>query len=178
MTFRRKANRLPPASYEGGIYFVIISCDRRAAYFAQAKRAEWCAKHLLACAQMAGADLLAYTIMPDHVHLLVAQYHGTLPALVRTFKQVTGFHFKKDTGQGLWQKGYYDHVIRKEEDLAEIALYIAANPVRRALVVDWQAYEFTGGSLLARDAAPHPAPGNLKVAATLAAAHHSNEAPA
>jgi REP element-mobilizing transposase RayT len=104
--------------------------------------------------------------MPDHVHVLVSLYEGNLPSLMKSFKQLTGFHFKRETGQELWQKSYYDHIVPKEEDLADIALYIAANPVRRGLVQEWEDYPLTGGSLLARGVDPAPAPGDLKVAAT------------
>ncbi len=166
MTFRRKNNRLSPASYEGGIYFLTLNCRDKAGRFAEARWARWCEDELVCRVTEAGADLLAYVVMPDHMHALISQYNGTLGTLMKKFKQVTGFHFKRETGLELWQKSYYDHVVRKEEDLADIALYIAANPVRRGLVDDWEAYDFTGGSLLGRSEAPPPTPGDLKVAAT------------
>ena len=62
-------------------------------------------------------------------------------------------------------------VLRRGEGVAGVALYIVANPVRRGLVEDWEAYPFARGSLLAPDAAPRPAPGDLKVAATSGARH-------
>jgi REP element-mobilizing transposase RayT len=33
----------------------------------------------------------------------------------------------------MWQRGYHDHVVRDEEDLARIREYIASNPIRWAL---------------------------------------------
>ena len=44
----------------------------------------------------------------------------------------------------LWQKGYYDHIVRREEDLRKITEYILANPVRKGLIDDYTAYEFNG----------------------------------
>ncbi|MHB1290720.1 MAG: transposase, partial [Sulfuricella sp.] len=37
------------------------------------------------------------------------------------------------THQTIWQKGYHDHALRKEEDVQEIARYIVANPLRSGL---------------------------------------------
>ena len=37
-------------------------------------------------------------------------------------------------GAPLWQTGYYDHAIRKDEDIQAIARYIVANPIRAGLV--------------------------------------------
>ena len=37
-------------------------------------------------------------------------------------------------GQPIWQAGYYDHAIRKDEDIVNIARYIIANPIRAGLV--------------------------------------------
>ncbi len=44
----------------------------------------------------------------------------------------------------LWQKSFYDHVIRKEEDLNSIAGYIFNNPVRKELVENYEDYPFLG----------------------------------
>lgn len=38
--------------------------------------------------------------------------------------------------QPLWQDGYHDHALRKEEDLQQVARYIVANPLRAKLVAD------------------------------------------
>jgi REP element-mobilizing transposase RayT len=109
-------------------------------------------------------EVLACVFMPDHLHLLLLGSEGSsLARFMKRFKQETGFTFKRRTGEMLWQKGYHDHVLRKEEDLADVARYIAANPVRAGLVAGWTEYPYKGGSLLegALD-------GDLKVAATLA----------
>jgi hypothetical protein len=36
----------------------------------------------------------------------------------------------------LWQRAFYDHALRKDEDVRQIARYIIANPLRRGLVKD------------------------------------------
>jgi REP element-mobilizing transposase RayT len=37
-------------------------------------------------------------------------------------------------GRPVWQNGFHDHALRQEEDLAEVARYIVANPLRAGLV--------------------------------------------
>lgn len=37
-------------------------------------------------------------------------------------------------GRKIWQAGFHDHAVRREEDLAGIARYIVANPLRAGLV--------------------------------------------
>ncbi|MBT8373813.1 MAG: transposase [Deltaproteobacteria bacterium] len=44
----------------------------------------------------------------------------------------------------LWQSSFYDHVLRNDEDVLEIAKYIVNNPVRRKVVTDYKQYPFSG----------------------------------
>jgi len=43
-----------------------------------------------------------------------------------------------------WQKDFYDHVIRRHEDITNQIKYILDNPVRKRLVSSWQEYPFKG----------------------------------
>jgi len=83
--------------------------------------------------------------MPDHLHLLVSgQDESSLPAFVRHFKQLSGHRYKREHGAQLWQISYYDHVLRRDEDLLAIARYIWDNPVRAGLAQDRSEYPFSG----------------------------------
>jgi putative transposase len=87
----------------------------------------------------------AYCFMPDHVHLLVASEDGaSVERFMRYFKQLSGYAYKKRTGQPLWQTSYYDHVLRAEEAIRPIAEYIWQNPVRRGLVDSPENYSYSG----------------------------------
>jgi REP element-mobilizing transposase RayT len=111
--------------------------------------------------------------MPDHLHLLLQGSDRTdLSRLMKRFKQKSSFDFKRQTGEALWQKSYHDHVLRREEDLNDVARYVAANPVRHGLVADWTQYPYTGGDLLDVASA-----GDLKVAATSGAHLDAGDAP-
>jgi len=93
-----------------------------------------------------GFGIYAYCFMPDHFHLLfVGNESSSLPKFMRLFKQKSSFLFKKRYGNDpLWQRSYYDHIIRKEEVLEDVALYIFNNPVRKGLVNNYKDYPFSG----------------------------------
>jgi hypothetical protein len=96
--------------------------------------------------------------MPDHLHALVLGRHDAadLIRFVQRFKQVTAFDFKRETGLRLWQQSFYDHVLRVEEDLADVAAYIWANPVRAGLAAQPDEYPLLGGEYLEADGAKAP----------------------
>ena len=58
--------------------------------------------------------------------------HG-LPEIVRGFKTFSARRINEIRGihSPLWQRGYYDHIIRGEDELAKIRLYIGDNPLNR-----------------------------------------------
>ena len=92
-----------------------------------------------------GFTLHAYCFMPDHLHLLVAgSDRSSLLRFTQHLKQLSGYAYKKATGEPLWQISYWDHVLRSDEDLAVVARYIWANPVRAGLAEDAQLYPFSG----------------------------------
>ena len=76
-----------------------------------------------------------YTIMPNHIHLLL-QIHSdssgrpvAAPTISTVVNQLKGVA-SKSAGFSLWQKGFYDHVIRSQEDYEEIWKYITGNPLK------------------------------------------------
>jgi putative transposase len=92
-----------------------------------------------------GFTLYAYCFMPDHLHVLVAgDEWSDLRRFVQHFKQMSGYYCKRATGQMLWQPSYWDHILRFEEALADVAEYIWANPVRARLAKSWREYPFSG----------------------------------
>lgn len=76
-----------------------------------------------------------YTIMPNHIHLLL-QIHSdssgrrvAAPTISTIINQLKGAATRK-AGFPLWQKGFYDHVIRGESDYLDTWNYIYGNPLR------------------------------------------------
>jgi len=87
-----------------------------------------------------------YMYMPDHLHLIVEgeTEKSNLWKAVVAFKQKTGYLLSKNGYSIQWQKDFYDHVHRKEEDLKKHIYYILTNPVRKGIVNKWEDYRFKG----------------------------------
>ena len=90
------------------------------------------------CVDTAGhTETMAYVVMPDHLHWLF-QLTGdrSLSDSVCVVKShsarlINALTRKK---QKIWQRGFYDRAVRKDEDLLSIARYIVANPLRARIV--------------------------------------------
>ena len=77
------------------------------------------------------AATLAFVVMPDHLHWLLSLGHQRpLSDVVGTLKSLSA----RRHGGPVWQTGFHDHALRKEEDLPALARYIVANPMRAGLV--------------------------------------------
>jgi putative transposase len=56
---------------------------------------------------------------------------GSLGAIVRSYKSAVSYRIHKEhTATSIWQRNYYEHIIRNDRDLQRITDYINANPLR------------------------------------------------
>ncbi len=58
--------------------------------------------------------------MPDHVHIVATgvSADSDLVAFMDGWKQKTGYAHQQATGARLWQGGYYDHILGREDRAA------------------------------------------------------------
>jgi REP element-mobilizing transposase RayT len=79
---------------------------------------------------------MAWLVMPDHVHWLLVLQRGSLSALMRRVKGRSAKQINQLTGRSgkLWQDGFHDRALRREEDVLPAARYIVANSLRAGLV--------------------------------------------
>jgi Rad3-related DNA helicase/REP element-mobilizing transposase RayT len=80
--------------------------------------------------------LLAWCIMPNHVHLVVQPLHAVrLPALIHSWKSWIAKEANKllDRVGEFWQPEYYDHLVRDESDLLHAVQYAFENPEKSGL---------------------------------------------
>ena len=145
-TFRRKQNRLPLGVYRGAAaYFLTLRCPGNTAPFSDSDLVSSCLDVLQSCSVKHHVSVHAYCFMPDHLHLLIEGTEGAfVPDFVKEFKQLTGYAYRRRHSRSLWQKSYYDHVLRKEEAIWDVARYVVANPVRRGLVSQPSHYPHSG----------------------------------
>jgi REP element-mobilizing transposase RayT len=78
----------------------------------------------------------AWVVMPDHFHWLVELHNGSLTCVMRRVKSCSTLAVNRACRREgrLWQQGFQDRAIRKEENLRAAARYIVANPLRAGLV--------------------------------------------
>ncbi|HEL3255481.1 REP-associated tyrosine transposase [Stenotrophomonas sp. SM006] len=77
----------------------------------------------------------AWVAMPDHLHWVMQLRQGTLGRCMQSLKSRVAIAVNAHSDEELpvWQRGYYDHLIRNEEDVRQQSLYVLANPVRAGL---------------------------------------------
>jgi REP element-mobilizing transposase RayT len=87
-----------------------------------------------------------YIFMPDHFHAVIEgkTFKSDLWKAMVLFKQKTGYLLSKNNINREWQKDFFDHIHREEEDLVKHIRYILENPVRKGLVKNWEDYPFKG----------------------------------
>lgn len=148
--WRRKRNRLDRELHRGpGAFSVTVSTWNRLQAFTDAAQVQRCETMLEDAARDTSFRLLAYCFMPDHLHLLVERTEGSdLAKLMKRFKQASSFDYKSRTGRVLWQRSYYDHVLRGSDELRPAIEYILGNPVQAGLAEDVYEYPFVGGELI------------------------------
>lgn len=138
---------------EGEIYNItdipcsITICTKdREDIFAKKKMAKAFLNLLREYSDKSEIPVYAYCIMPDHVHSLIsASSKKGIVEFVREIKSLsTRLLWKYGYTGKIWQTSFYDHFLRKHEDLKTTARYIINNPVRAGLVERWDNYEFCG----------------------------------
>ena len=79
---------------------------------------------------------LAFVVMPDHLHwLFTLRDRIPLSEVIGRLKGRSSRLLAIETGhRPFWQRAFYDHAIRGDEDLRAVARYLVANPLRRNLV--------------------------------------------
>jgi REP element-mobilizing transposase RayT len=93
---------------------------------------------------VSGISLDAFVVMPDHVHGIVVildvdneptatskSSHKPLPEIIRQLKTFSAIRInkaRKTAGQRVWQRNYYERIIRNNDELNRIRAYIINNP--------------------------------------------------
>jgi REP element-mobilizing transposase RayT len=123
-------------SEPGGIYLLTAVVHQRQPFFANWRMGRLVALQLRQAQEVEWADFLIWVVMPDHMHCLVQLRDKTLAELMCRIKSRSSLAVNCALGRRgrLWQKGYYDRAVRREEDVKDLVRYVVANPVRAGLV--------------------------------------------
>jgi len=98
-------------------------------------------------------DLLAYCIMPNHVHLVADVGRNDIPTyndqplfrILQSLKRHTARQCNLALGRqgSFWQDESYDHVIRDDSELERTIWYVLENPVNAGLVDSWEKWPWS-----------------------------------
>lgn len=128
-----------------GLYYVTICSKDRDIYFDSENIRKMIGNTWLELKnKYPNIDLDEFVIMPNHMHgiIVINAVGGETPPLqpkTRTLGQIIAYLKYKTTkeiniflnnepGQKLWQRNYYEHIIRNQKSLEEIRKYIRLNP--------------------------------------------------
>jgi len=147
MPFHHKNIRLSPTDYIGQRWFFLTLCytDRRKRFTSP----QICNGFLDVLQPTATRYLFAihaYCLMPDHIHLLAEglQRQSNVLQFMRVLKRNSSTPFQRETGEALWQKKFYDHILRDNDSPDAVARYIWMNPVRANLCHNPEEYPYSG----------------------------------
>ena len=133
MAQKAESNRLRTGrhSQAGQVYLLTMVTHNRQAVFAEFQAARCLIRTLQAEQRLGRASTWAYVLMPDHLHwLMQLGKEVDLARCVQGLKSLVS----RQLDQTVWQAGFHDRAMRKEEDLQVLARYIVANPLRAGLV--------------------------------------------
>ena len=123
-------------SLPGQAYLVTTRTVAREPLLGHFAAARATVRSLRDCSGLGFALTLAFVVMPDHVHWLLQLGGHPLAVAVQRFKGRAARAINAGRGRSgpVWQPGFQDHALRREENLAQVARYLLLNPVRAGLV--------------------------------------------
>lgn len=159
MESKRKNIRLSGYNYsQSGAYFITICTEDRAKILADIRRGDSCGRpstHLTELGEIAENTIYSteqsyniqidkYVIMPNHIHFIMllpnnkatARVAPTVGTIIGAYKSLISNQWLKVCKRNnqimgqLWQRNYYDHIIRNEQEYQQIWQYIDDNPIK------------------------------------------------
>ena len=145
---KRKSPRLPGYDYStNGAYFITICTKEKKPIFgpvgADSISARMVARTFLdTISRYPQVNAPIYTVMPNHFHAIIVSERAdmesapTISQIIQSFKRYSTVEYVKLVKDGtvppfdekIWQRSFYDHVIRDEAGYLKIWNYIEGNP--------------------------------------------------
>ena len=140
---KRKKIRLENYDYSSrGAYFITICLHNRAILFSQEAAKRMVEKWIIEIENKYENVMVDYyVIMKDHIHMILfinKENESNLFEIIKWFKTMTTNEYIRGVKNGtyesfenkFWQRSYYEHIIRNDEDLNEKREYILNNPLK------------------------------------------------
>lgn len=138
---KRKLNRLKNYDYANGVFFITICTASKRCILSEIIKndllntagvsltnAGKTVEHFIndISKHYNDASVVDFVIMPNHVHMIIKTSGADIKTVIGQFKRLVS----KECGESIWQKSFYDHIIRNEEDFVEKLQYIKDNPMK------------------------------------------------
>lgn len=143
---KRKPTRLKEHDYSASQFYLLTTCTHNhKQIFKNDTAAKIAFETIFNTAEKAVTDLMTICIMPDHIHLLlIPKGEYSTNYFMRVLKRKISYLLKRcGFRPPFWQRSYYDHIVRKGENIEKIINYILQNPVRKGLVDSFEEYPWS-----------------------------------
>ena len=145
MTEHKQLRRLDTAWVTPAIYFVTICAKDRRPIMANFGTVDILRREFAAARERHGRRIGRFVVMPDHVHFFcISDERRDASSLSRFVGAIKEWTAKQMVAYGarppIWQKQFFDHLLRSDESYANKWTYVHENPVRAGLVAkaeDW-----------------------------------------
>ena len=142
--------RLPRMDLPNHTYFLVCCLEHRRPLFENGRLAELLIDLYVEARERGDIKLHGYVVMPDHYHVVVTLLGGASASnVVRRVHSAFARVARKDLhiSDRVWQRRFWDHGLREDEDWRQVLQYVHANPVRRGLADDptdypWSSCQF------------------------------------
>lgn len=138
------------------VFITIISYNRKPILISNIRLLRESFKKAL---KMFDFEIYGSVILPDHMHLIIRpddvnkdNYSKIIGTIKRTFTQLIdetnhdkniSISRQKRNEKGIWQRRFYDHIIRNENDLYKHLDYVHYNPVKHGYIKNVRDWEFS-----------------------------------
>lgn len=129
-------------------YFVTTATLDRRPLFASPRLAQIVVDNIDFYERRGDYELLAFVVMPDHLHMLITPKQGPISDNLRNLKCFVAKQVREIIGGSgaIWQVSFRDRIVRCESDIERFADYIHYNPVEAGMVDDPVDYAFSSGN--------------------------------
>ena len=130
---------------QGFAYFVTTNTIDRRPIFARREAARFFLETLADVRREQGLKLLAYVVMPDHVHLVLVPGRYGLGEAMKSLKGRFARHCNQARSESgsLWQDKYHEAIVRSDEQLSAYVDYVHYNPVEAGLCHEPEDWPYT-----------------------------------
>lgn len=150
MTQHKHLSRLASLWSDQPVFFITACTHERRPLLACTEAFAVIQDEFRSAPQRHGWGVGRFVVMPDHIHFFCAGGAGVdaspLSRFVGSFKEWTAKRICRSLGMQppIWQREFFDHVLRSHESYADKWLYVRENPVRAGLVQTAEAWPYAG----------------------------------